>query len=55
MTKNVGIANSLFMYVPRLTWANYQREWGQWAAYYTSPPSFIKTFFIRWLNNLRDC
>ena len=27
---------------------------GYWAVYSTSPQSFIKTFFIRWLNNSRD-
>ena len=27
---------------------------GHWAVYYTSPQSFIITFFICWLNNFGD-
>ena len=27
---------------------------GHWAVYYTSPPSFIITFSIRWLKNFGD-
>ena len=27
-----------------------QREWGQWAVYYTSPQSFVITFLFVWIS-----